>query len=182
MAASLEIHLEDSYHAVEPPIQWPMYITPPCALAVRELLKRLQTANVHATWYIVGDFAKKAPALIEQIVAAGHQLGSHGYWHRRGEHIGDQGDIQTRELLPTCRGYRSPFWSTTPRPGMAGGVFFRTLPYALLKREIQRHQLLYLHPHDFFPSEKPWRRRVFLCNPWKRLQRLLTELDWHDPR
>ena len=175
---TLEIHVEDFYHAVRDRFYWPGFIWPQTLQTCQRLLTILTQSGVCATWYILGDVAQKAPQLVKDLQANGQAIGSHGHWHQHGEREGDASDQLARKVLPACVGYRSPFWDTTPRPGMAGGTFFRTLPYRWLKWEITRHGVLYLHPHDFSPSWTLWRRRLMFCNPWQRLERLLMEVDF----
>ena len=42
----------------------------------RTLLDMLDSAGVPATWFVVGWVAERHPRLIEDVVAAGHQIGS----------------------------------------------------------------------------------------------------------
>ncbi|HEY4229872.1 MAG TPA: polysaccharide deacetylase family protein, partial [Thermoanaerobaculia bacterium] len=46
--------------------------------AVLELLAR---AQVRATFYLVGEQVERRPSLAAEIVAAGHEVGIHGYRH-----------------------------------------------------------------------------------------------------
>jgi peptidoglycan/xylan/chitin deacetylase (PgdA/CDA1 family) len=45
------------------------------------LLDTLARSDVHATFFLVGRYAQAEPALVRQIVAAGHQIGSHSWSH-----------------------------------------------------------------------------------------------------
>lgn len=61
--------------------QWPSFesrIVP----ATRRLLAILREHNVKATFFVLGYVADQHPRLIEEIAAAGHELGVHGYFHR----------------------------------------------------------------------------------------------------
>ncbi len=51
--------------------------------ATRRLLDRLAAARVLATFYVVGEIARTHPALVRDIGAAGHEVGSHSWDHRR---------------------------------------------------------------------------------------------------
>jgi len=51
-------------------------------LATQRLLAILRAHDVQATFFVLGYVADQHPALIEQICAAGHELGVHGYYHR----------------------------------------------------------------------------------------------------
>jgi peptidoglycan/xylan/chitin deacetylase (PgdA/CDA1 family) len=45
------------------------------------LLEILARRDVHATFFLVGSYAQAQPALVRQIVAAGHQIGNHSWSH-----------------------------------------------------------------------------------------------------
>ncbi len=47
-----------------------------------ELLEICAEHGVRATFFIVGWIADRHPDLVRRIAAAGHELGSHSYWHR----------------------------------------------------------------------------------------------------
>ena len=49
----------------------------------RRLLDQLAAAGVKATFYIVGEIATTHPELVRAIHAAGHEVGSHSWDHRR---------------------------------------------------------------------------------------------------
>jgi polysaccharide deacetylase family protein (PEP-CTERM system associated) len=46
------------------------------------LLDILAKAGVHGTFFILGWVAERQPGLVRDIRAGGHEIGSHGYWHR----------------------------------------------------------------------------------------------------
>lgn len=46
-----------------------------------EILNILKEKNVKATFFVVGERAKKFPALVEQEVKDGHEIGNHTYSH-----------------------------------------------------------------------------------------------------
>ena len=50
--------------------------------STRRLLELLARHNVRGTFFVLGWIARKSPALIREIHAAGHELGSHSFWHR----------------------------------------------------------------------------------------------------
>ena len=47
------------------------------------LLDRLAKHGARGTFFTLGWVAEKNPEVIRQIVAGGHEIASHGYWHRR---------------------------------------------------------------------------------------------------
>lgn len=49
----------------------------------RELLDRLSAANAPATFFVVGDIAQTRPRLVREIADRGHEVGCHGWDHRR---------------------------------------------------------------------------------------------------
>lgn len=55
--------------------------------ATRQLLDQLARANATASFYIVGEIARSHPGLVGDIHAAGHEIGSHSWDHRRVHHF-----------------------------------------------------------------------------------------------
>jgi len=49
----------------------------------RLLLDELDAAGITGTFFIVGWIAERHPGLVAAILAAGHEIGSHSFWHRR---------------------------------------------------------------------------------------------------
>jgi peptidoglycan/xylan/chitin deacetylase (PgdA/CDA1 family) len=47
------------------------------------VLDALRDAGVKGTFFILGRHAERWPALVERVAREGHQLGNHGYWHRK---------------------------------------------------------------------------------------------------
>lgn len=46
------------------------------------LLNTLSRHQVRATFFVLGWVADRFPGLLQEIVNAGHEIGSHSYWHR----------------------------------------------------------------------------------------------------
>lgn len=72
--------------------------------------------------------------------------------------------------------------------GLTGGFWFRFLPYWFVKGQILEHGLIYLHPHDLDENHPRlrnsllnWKRHVGLKTVWKKLDRLLKEVQFGDP-
>jgi polysaccharide deacetylase family protein (PEP-CTERM system associated) len=90
----------------------------------RGLLELLAESNATATCFVVGYFAKRFPQLVREAVAAGHEIASHGYFHRL---IYQMSAVEfcedaraARELLEDVsgrpvRGFRAPAFSVTER-------------------------------------------------------------------
>ena len=47
------------------------------------ILDVLRREGVPATFFILGRHAERWPALVRRVANEGHQLGNHGYWHRK---------------------------------------------------------------------------------------------------
>lgn len=52
------------------------------AANTRRVLDTLERHQVRATFFILGWTAERQPELVREIHARGHEIGSHGYWHR----------------------------------------------------------------------------------------------------
>ncbi|MGE0156150.1 MAG: polysaccharide deacetylase family protein [Geobacter sp.] len=91
------------------------------------VLDLLRSCGVRGTFFVLGSVASRYPELAPRIVAAGHELASHGWSHRLVTDLSPQefGDelLQTADLLERQtgqrpRGFRAPRWSlsrqTTP--------------------------------------------------------------------
>ncbi|MBB5058506.1 peptidoglycan/xylan/chitin deacetylase (PgdA/CDA1 family) [Granulicella aggregans] len=53
----------------------------PNPLATPKLLDTLARENVTATFFLIGDWVKREPALVREIAAAGHTIGNHTMTH-----------------------------------------------------------------------------------------------------
>jgi peptidoglycan/xylan/chitin deacetylase (PgdA/CDA1 family) len=47
------------------------------------ILDVLKREGVHATFFVLGRHADRWPELVRRMADEGHQLGNHGYWHRK---------------------------------------------------------------------------------------------------
>lgn len=90
----------------------------------RTLLDVLDRSGVHATWFVVGWVAERYPRLIDEVRAAGHDLGSHGYAHERLYDLGADGfraDLRASVAAlraagaPRVTRFRAPEWSLNSR-------------------------------------------------------------------
>jgi polysaccharide deacetylase family protein (PEP-CTERM system associated) len=88
------------------------------------ILAMFADAGVCGTFFTLGWVAERHPALVRRIVAAGHELASHGYWHRLA-HEQSPADFaedvgSARKLLEdiggvAVAGYRAPTFSINTR-------------------------------------------------------------------
>lgn len=85
-----------------------------------ELLDLLAGAGAKATFFVLGEVAKRLPDRVRQIAAAGHEVGSHSYLHLRSDWLGLDAwrrDVAASksllEDLTGCAvlGFRAPEWS-----------------------------------------------------------------------
>ena len=100
--------------------------TLPCRVEANteRFLAMFADAGVHATFFTLGWVADRYPALIRRIVAAGHELASHGYEHRL-VHEQSPGDFRldvsrAKHVLEATGGvrvcgYRAPTFSIDTR-------------------------------------------------------------------
>jgi peptidoglycan/xylan/chitin deacetylase (PgdA/CDA1 family) len=51
--------------------------------ATPRILDVLGRERVHATFFVLGRHAERWPELVRRMADEGHQLGNHGYWHRK---------------------------------------------------------------------------------------------------
>ncbi|MEN3337089.1 MAG: hypothetical protein V7647_765 [Acidobacteriota bacterium] len=93
-------------------------------LTTRRLLDILDTAGVRATFFVVGWVAERHPELVQEIRAAGHELGSHGHDHQRVYELTPddfRADlVRSRDALQAAGGgpvtmFRAPEWSIGER-------------------------------------------------------------------
>ena len=55
----------------------------PNPVATPRILDILKRQDVHATFFVLGRHADRWPALVRRMADEGHQLGNHGYHHRK---------------------------------------------------------------------------------------------------
>ena len=93
-------------------------------LTTRLLLEDMADCGVRGTFLVVGWVAERHPRLIEEILAAGHEVGSHGHLHRRAyEMTPDEFRLDILKGFhaladagaPPVRCFRAPEWSINDR-------------------------------------------------------------------
>lgn len=97
----------------------------------RRLLDELAAASVNATFYVVGEIARTHPALVRDIAAAGHEVGSHSWDHRRvhrftpaefREDLLKSKDALEQTIGSRVSGFRAPTFSVVRQTGWAVDV------------------------------------------------------------
>lgn len=105
------------------PDRWPA-LPSRVELTTSLLLDDLDRYGIRATFLVVGWIAERYPHLVQRILAAGHEIGSHGYLHTRAfEMTRDQFGEDLRRSLGALRGagatevrcFRAPEWSINKR-------------------------------------------------------------------
>ncbi len=85
-----------------------------------KLLSLLAAHKARATFFVLGCIAEALPGLVPQIVAAGHEIASHGYSHRMVTQLDPQsfrdevrktGALLARQSGQEIVGFRAPRWS-----------------------------------------------------------------------
>jgi peptidoglycan/xylan/chitin deacetylase (PgdA/CDA1 family) len=99
-----------------------------------DVLAELQREHAHATFFVIGNLARKDPAMVKELYAAGMQIGNHTWTHpqlgrltakaQRKELAATQDEI-ARIIGVRPRFYRPPYWSwnmATAQQGAALGM------------------------------------------------------------
>lgn len=127
---ALSFDIEDWFHivevkAVEDPSLWPA-LSAESSLVERYtdlILKICADHRTRATFFMLGWIADKHPALVRRIADAGHELGTHSFWHRKVYELSPEEFRQDiaeslaaiRAAVPGAdiRGFRAPSFSIT---------------------------------------------------------------------
>jgi polysaccharide deacetylase family protein (PEP-CTERM system associated) len=87
------------------------------------ILKVLEEFDTKATFFILGWIAQKYPHLSKKIASAGHEIGSHSFWHRRVYEMDPEDfkhdlsmsiDLLEQQTGQKVKGFRAPSFSITP--------------------------------------------------------------------
>jgi polysaccharide deacetylase family protein (PEP-CTERM system associated) len=90
----------------------------------RDVLELLDACGVRGTFFVLGWIAVRYPTLVEEIVRAGHEVGSHGHLHQRVYELTPESFTRDLEAaraalaaagVQNVRGYRAPEWSINDR-------------------------------------------------------------------
>jgi polysaccharide deacetylase family protein (PEP-CTERM system associated) len=99
------------------------------------LLELCGRAGVAGTFFTLGWVAQRHPALVRRIVAAGHELASHGHGHQRVDGLAPEAFrtdvIRAKGLLEDAggvavAGYRAPTFSIGPKTPWAFAILAET--------------------------------------------------------
>jgi polysaccharide deacetylase family protein (PEP-CTERM system associated) len=124
---ALSFDIEDWFHLVEIPAVGDPNLWPSLPSIVEkhtdQILELCAQMKVRATFFFLGWVAKRHPQLAKRIADAGHEVGTHSFWHRRVDQLTPQefGD-DLRESIQVLEdqsgkkvfGFRAPSFSITP--------------------------------------------------------------------
>ena len=117
-----EHHRIEAAYGTECPPAWQFQYARRMRDTTLMLLDMLARHDTLATFYIVGDIARSQPRLVRAIADAGHEVGSHGWDHRRvgrfdrhsfREDIRSSCDALAQVAGRRISGYRAPCFSVT---------------------------------------------------------------------
>lgn len=126
--ATLGIDVEDWYHAENLQGVYPRAAWPQCESRIERnvdrLLTILQEAGTKATFFILGEVARRFPeTVVRRIAEQGHELGSHSYSHRLlcslSDEVFREDAYRSKSLIEDISGqavlgYRAPNFSIRP--------------------------------------------------------------------
>jgi len=160
MGPKFEIHLEEWNHALH--IDGRGHQSD-----VNWLYDLLAKHNIMPISYVLKDWADENSDTNCHLVNSMYTVKSHGVHHYYDE-----------------KADRSPYFNQEGIPGFCGGFFFRLLPSWLIRMEIRRTGMFYIHPHDLdvnHPKLKNplmnWKRHVGLKGAKKKLEALIESID-----
>lgn len=119
----------------------------PNPLVTPQIARELHQAGVRATFFLIGDRARRHPEITALLTSLGHEIGEHSYAHKNAWKSGPWASIRdlwrgNRALAGLCNG--NPPLSLRPPFGKLNLV---TLLYAWLKR---RHLIFWdVDPRDY---------------------------------
>ena len=135
-------------------------------LYILDVLKR---NNIKAIFYVLGITKHRNPSIYKAIVEDGHIIKSHGFEHSKGQKDADR---QPYAILGPC-----------------GGFWMRFLPYSVWKWFVLFQKHCYIHPHDVMTNHPNlinswfnWKRHINLKSARVKLERLLKEVKFNEPR
>lgn len=134
----LSVDVEEWFHVpghpfAAPGVDWSLF---PSTLdeGVERVLQLMEVLSVSATFFVLGEAARRYPGIPRRIVSCGHELASHGLSHRPMDELEDREAAveagESRKLLEdsagvAVKGFRAPCWRVGSRQ-----AFYATLEAA----------------------------------------------------
>jgi polysaccharide deacetylase family protein (PEP-CTERM system associated) len=127
MKNGLTVDLEDWYHvcgvpALADPAGWDAFESRVAANTDR-VLALLRRHGARATFFVLGRIAEREPALVRAVAAEGHEVATHGHFHRRIYEMTPEAfeedllrsiDAIRGATGSAVEGHRAPEWSMRP--------------------------------------------------------------------
>jgi polysaccharide deacetylase family protein (PEP-CTERM system associated) len=124
MKNALTVDLEDWYHICDAegysdPCNWDSYESR-IIRNTEKVLTLLKIFDAKATFFVLGYIASKEPELVSRIKSEGHEIATHGYYHRRIFELTEQEfeddvarsvDVISSVINEHVTGFRAPEWS-----------------------------------------------------------------------
>ena len=124
---ALTVDLEDWYHVcgvekMSDASRWQTYESR-VGRNTERVLSLLRDAGVHATFFVLGYIAEREPGLVRAIADEGHEVGTHGHFHRRIFELSptefEEDLVRSMDAISAAfggrvLGYRAPEWSIRP--------------------------------------------------------------------
>ncbi len=149
-------------------------------VAVPLILDLLARLDLPASFYVPGRVAERYPERVEQILAAGHEIGHHGWTHTSPARLTPEQEedelLRARDLLTRLgaevTGYRSPAWDFSPVTldllvrhgfGYSSNLMDDIRPYRHAGHdlvELPVHWTLDDAPHFWFSNGHTWNKTI----------------------
>jgi polysaccharide deacetylase family protein (PEP-CTERM system associated) len=124
---ALTVDLEDWYHVCgadgfDDSARWSEYESR-VARNTERVLSILRQHRARATFFVLGYIAEREPSLVRAVAREGHEIATHGHFHRRvfemspeefGEDVERSMGAISAATGETVVGYRAPEWSMRP--------------------------------------------------------------------
>ncbi len=111
------------------------------------LLDLLDSYGIKASFFMVGDNARRYPALVEEVRRRGHDIGNHTMHHLQGAKVSTMRylrDVEEADRLLSSPFFRPPHGWLRPRQARAMRKKYRLVMYDLVTRDYSRR----LSPRD----------------------------------
>lgn len=121
-----------------------------------KILNLLKEHNIKATFYTTANFAQNAKNIVERIIAEGHELASHGFYH---DHFKPEHLKQSKEFLEqlsgtVVKGYRMARMMPVPEAEVfkAGYIYNSSINPTFLPGRYNKLN----EPRTYFKREDVW--------------------------
>ena len=80
-----------------------------------DIIKTFEEKNIKITFFIGGDWAEKYPELLKLIHSKGHELGNHGYYHKKQSQLSIEQNkkeiSETEKIVNKITGYKTELFA-----------------------------------------------------------------------